>query len=106
MYTYLHSCQVGLASGLDCSGEGLEAFFNLGFGFVELGPVGDAEALAERLWCRDSSGQIGQFGVLGALIEGGKEEPKLVGGVENGVESYATSSTKCGNKHKCGRQVA
>ena len=26
---------VGLASGLDCEGEGIEAFFNLGFGFVE-----------------------------------------------------------------------
>ena len=41
---------------------------------AEVGPVRECKALAQKLSGRDSSGQIGQFGLLGALIMGSKEE--------------------------------
>lgn len=69
---------VGLAPGLDPLGEGVLAFFDLGFGFVEVGPVGpgssDSDALLHHLSTRDSSQQIAHFGLLGVSIGGTKEE--------------------------------
>ncbi|CAK9074334.1 unnamed protein product [Durusdinium trenchii] len=69
---------VGLAPGLDPLGEGITAFFDLGFAFVEVGPVApgssESAALAHTLSTRDSSQQIARFGLLGASIGGSKEE--------------------------------
>ncbi|CAJ1403144.1 unnamed protein product [Effrenium voratum] len=67
---------VGLAPGLDRHGEGLGAFFDLGFGFVEVGPASAAEAgrLEENLQRRDLSQQIAAFGLLGICITGTREE--------------------------------
>jgi len=69
---------VGLAPGLDPLGEGVPAFFDLGFGFVEVGPVvpgsHDSDTLLHHLSTRDSSQQIAHFGLLGVSIGGTKEE--------------------------------
>ncbi|CAE7311987.1 aldo-2 [Symbiodinium natans] len=69
---------VGLGPGLDTCGEGLAAFFNLGFGFVEVGPVGAGgakpEMVLQNLERRDVSQQIAQLGLLGASVGGSREE--------------------------------
>eukprot|EP00434_Breviolum_minutum_P005442 symbB.v1.2.004795.t1/scaffold270.1/size246978/6 len=69
---------VGLAPGLDPLGEGIPAFFDLGFGFVEVGPVvpgsKDSDVLAHQISTRDSSKQIAHFGLLGVCIGGTKQE--------------------------------
>lgn len=67
---------VGLAAGFDIGAVAPDAFFDLGFGFVEVGPVGGAGAAsaAERLASRDSSGQLAHLGIVGVAISGGRQE--------------------------------
>lgn len=63
---------VGLAAGIDRDALGVSAFVNLGFGFVEVGPVSATaaiDALVDRLDSRDTAGQV-FHGILGVLICG------------------------------------
>lgn len=70
---------VGLASGFDREARAPNAFFNLGFGFVEVGPIfsdcneADARmrAARARLAARDRTGQVVSMGRLGVTIGGG-----------------------------------
>ncbi|CAK9082360.1 unnamed protein product [Durusdinium trenchii] len=84
---------VGLAPGLDPLGEGITAFFDLGFAFVEVGPVApgssESAALAHTLSTRDSSQQIARFGLLGASIGGSKEDGAVGPGGER-IEPFGS----------------
>lgn len=81
---------VGLAAGLDRHAVATTALLNLGFGFVEVGPVaahsGKSEAtsagnaVAQRLQTRDRRGQLVQVGQVGAAIRGaGASQQELLG---------------------------
>lgn len=62
---------VGLGAGFDREAVGIAAFFNLGFGFADVGPISstdDIAAIKERLTGRDTKGQVAHFGVLGSVI--------------------------------------
>mmetsp|Transcript_66474 Transcript_66474/g.171920 ORF Transcript_66474/g.171920 Transcript_66474/m.171920 type:complete len:458 (+) Transcript_66474:61-1434(+) len=77
---------VGLASGFDVGAVGPNAFLNLGFGFVEVGPVeaADAEALGgvrQRLAARDRTDQVVHLGLVGACIRG-STSAELLGATE------------------------
>ncbi|CAE8620675.1 unnamed protein product [Polarella glacialis] len=70
---------VGLAAGIDREAEGLNALFDLGFGFLEVGPVGgeqgaDGATVWKHLCERDSSHEVTQFGLLGAAVGGDRAE--------------------------------
>lgn len=69
---------VGLGPGIDTLAQGVPAFLDLGFGFVEVGPVGaggaKAETVLRNLERRDASHQIAQFGLVGASVGGSQEE--------------------------------
>ncbi|CAE7020965.1 fba [Symbiodinium sp. KB8] len=72
---------VGLGPGIDTLAQGVPAFLDLGFGFVEVGPVGaggaKAETVLRNLERRDASHQIAQFGLVGASVGGSEKDPCL-----------------------------
>lgn len=69
---------VGLASGFDTEGTGLSAFFDLGFGFVDVGPVCTAGSVGLDVWknliARDTSREVTQFGLTGVCVGGDQEQ--------------------------------
>jgi len=75
---------VGLAAGFDQDAAGVNGFLNMGFGFVEVGPVGgagvhDAAVLAarisDRLAARDcTTKQFARLGLVGVALGGGCDE--------------------------------
>merc|ERR1719189_1608111 len=71
---------VGMASGLDRTAVGVNAFLNLGFGFVEVGPAVTEEEVQEvrdQLARRDKTKQVCYFGLLGVAI-GAQSRKELV----------------------------
>eukprot|EP00931_Biecheleriopsis_adriatica_P090966 TRINITY_DN64876_c0_g1_i1.p1 TRINITY_DN64876_c0_g1~~TRINITY_DN64876_c0_g1_i1.p1 ORF type:complete len:443 (+),score=119.48 TRINITY_DN64876_c0_g1_i1:57-1385(+) len=70
---------VGLAPGLDKEAVGLSAFFDIGFGFVDAGPVGGSKGCEgaevwKNLQLRDPSREVTHLGLTGVLVGGDKDE--------------------------------
>eukprot|EP00449_Zooxanthella_nutricula_P058577 CAMPEP_0198570420 /NCGR_PEP_ID=MMETSP1462-20131121/109087_1 /TAXON_ID=1333877 /ORGANISM="Brandtodinium nutriculum, Strain RCC3387" /LENGTH=147 /DNA_ID=CAMNT_0044301539 /DNA_START=60 /DNA_END=499 /DNA_ORIENTATION=+ len=71
---------IGLAAGFDTEAVGPNAFLNMGFGFVELGPVADplgdaAEPMRQRLAARERTSESGlaqivHLGLVGMAVGG------------------------------------
>eukprot|EP00811_Abedinium_folium_P035315 NODE_8118_length_1522_cov_2.285305.p1 GENE.NODE_8118_length_1522_cov_2.285305~~NODE_8118_length_1522_cov_2.285305.p1 ORF type:complete len:462 (-),score=155.96 NODE_8118_length_1522_cov_2.285305:135-1430(-) len=72
---------IGVAAGFDTRGEAVSAFMNIGFAFVEVGPVvaSEAEAVVARVQESAHQSVFSNLGRLGICVQGTETEmPALV----------------------------